>query len=413
MRNGGRTTATLEHLPALDGVRGIAILMVLGWHYYTCVPRPDWVLRVPLLESIAQYGWTGVPLFFALSGFLIGRILVANRGRAGYFKVFYIRRATRILPLYFVALGLFLLARWMWPLTDHPNLTRLLDTEPPYWTYAAFLQNFSMAQTGSLGGAWLGVTWSLAIEEQFYLLLPLTVALVRPEALPRLLGAFVVFSILFRVAVLQFQLADTKALIVLLPSRIDAFALGALAGMRCTQVNTARNVRWIALSVFAFVIAAFHLTTLTYGTPWQIVTLGVLFTLYGTLFALVIWTARSLPQGWFARALSVRPLTWLGSISYFVYLFHEPANHLTHYVTTGQTPQLNSVSGGLLTVAAAGLVLVAGELSRRYFEGPLIAWGRQWTYGRPTEGAALAADAACEPVLAVAPIDRSQAQRPE
>jgi peptidoglycan/LPS O-acetylase OafA/YrhL len=112
---------------------------------------------------------SGVDLFFVLSGFLIGSILLDNREAANQFKVFYLRRFCRILPIYFVWIALFfvlgklLLNDW------------LFASRYPAWSYPTFTQNFFMSNIGGFGAGWLAVTWSLAIEEQFYLTAPLLI----------------------------------------------------------------------------------------------------------------------------------------------------------------------------------------------------------------------------------------------
>jgi peptidoglycan/LPS O-acetylase OafA/YrhL len=164
--------------PALDGVRGVAILLVLFWHLYACVPHPQWTQNFIPFDWLANMGWSGVILFFVLSGFLIARILLRHRQQPRYFSTFYIRRTARIIPLYYLCLGSFLLVRHWLPSAENPPLTPLLDNHSiALWPYAIFVQNYAMAQINHFGGAWLGVTWSLAIEEQFYLLLPLLIAI--------------------------------------------------------------------------------------------------------------------------------------------------------------------------------------------------------------------------------------------
>ena len=158
-------------IPELDGIRGIAIGMVVLYHYFfltvVTIPGSTWAYVL----AGGRLAWTGVDLFFVLSGFLIGGILIDARESSNYFKVFYARRFYRILPLYavwFVGVQLMVLAirfgiatKSGWFLED-----RLL----PY-PYALFLQNFWMADANTVGGPTSGGTWSLAIEEQFYLTL--------------------------------------------------------------------------------------------------------------------------------------------------------------------------------------------------------------------------------------------------
>ena len=163
-------------IPALDGLRGIAILLVLIVHtisdfHFDHHPVLTWLVRMSRLS------WSGVDLFFVLSGFLIGGILLDARDSPNYFKTFYIRRAYRILPLYFVVLIL------AWLTFESGQLgwlrgawAELFSGRISWWTFFTFTQNIAMALIGPfIGRAGLSQTWSLAVEEQFYLTLPLVV----------------------------------------------------------------------------------------------------------------------------------------------------------------------------------------------------------------------------------------------
>ena len=160
-----------KRIPVLDGIRGIAILQVLIWHYSGALH--------PKLGSAASYGlrllyltWSGVDLFFVLSGFLIGGILLDHRGSANYFEVFYVRRFWRIIPIYIVML---LIGHVLSGL-GHLDPDRTGNLIALSW-YATFTQNVWMSIHSSWS-LWLAQTWSLAIEEQFYVLLPVTIWLV-------------------------------------------------------------------------------------------------------------------------------------------------------------------------------------------------------------------------------------------
>jgi peptidoglycan/LPS O-acetylase OafA/YrhL len=132
--------------------------------------------------ACGQLSWSGVDLFFVLSGFLIGGILLDARSSPRYFQTFYLRRAYRILPLYFLVIGLSLLPH----LLAQFSVARAAHTTPlplPWLSYATFTQNFWMAYLGVFGPSGMGITWSLAIEEQFYLSIPLLIRNVRPRNL--------------------------------------------------------------------------------------------------------------------------------------------------------------------------------------------------------------------------------------
>ncbi len=365
-----------ERIASLDGLRGIAILMVVFWHYYACVPRPEWVLRVPGLERVASYGWTGVSLFFVLSGFLIGRILVRDRGRMGYYRVFYARRALRILPAYFACLLVFVVTRALVPIATQHRMGGLFDNSAPWWSYLIFGQNTAMAKADSLGGGWLSVTWSLAVEEQFYLLLPFVVALTRPQLLGRVLIGLAAFAVAFRWFGLELHAISAKGLFVLLPSRIDALALGALVGTQFGSWSAGRIKRWIAPIGFIACAGAIHGFASSHP-----VYMAIYYTLFAGAFAFVLLHLCFSPDGRASGVLSFGPLKWCGRVSYFVYLFHEPVNYGVHYLLRRKPPELGDGAGLFATIAAFAVVLTLGEVSRRYFEEPLIRFGRRWECG--------------------------------
>src|SRR5712692_8308881 len=128
-----------SRIPELDGLRGIAIGMVIIWHYFSTVVQTRPGSPLSYFEEATRITWSGVDLFFVLSGFLIGGILLDNREAPGYFKAFYARRVCRIFPLYYACLALFAVA-WLLalPLGRNPGLDWLLARPMPAWSYVTF-----------------------------------------------------------------------------------------------------------------------------------------------------------------------------------------------------------------------------------------------------------------------------------
>src|SRR5689334_17828355 len=142
----------MKRIPQLDGVRGIAVLLVIVLHY---IRYP--LDHVPAVRFFLEYTWSGVDLFFVLSGFLICGILLDHRESSNYFSVFYIRRSLRILPLYSLCVLSYVL------LKDRIPVEEMFQDGIPTWSYVLFVQNYFMGSEGHFGGVWLGGTWSLAI----------------------------------------------------------------------------------------------------------------------------------------------------------------------------------------------------------------------------------------------------------
>ncbi len=161
-----------ERIPELDGLRGTAILLVLVGHYFAA-PGTG---AVRFLSGYwVRLGWTGVDLFFVLSGFLIGGILLTVRDSPNYFKTFYARRFFRIIPIYYAWIALYVLLS----LIAGSFLTARVGSVQKIGIFILahflFLQNFKDFLNSTVSFWWLSMTWSLAVEEQFYLVAPLLV----------------------------------------------------------------------------------------------------------------------------------------------------------------------------------------------------------------------------------------------
>src|SRR5262249_39067117 len=126
----------------------------------------------------------GVDLFFVLSGFLLGGILLEHRESQEYFKTFYVRRACRILPVYYLLVIAFAMVSPLFNGTRNDGFIHLFNNPMPLWSYFTFTQNFAMMSVSDFGAPALSATWSLAVEEQFYLFLPLMIRFVPRGALP-------------------------------------------------------------------------------------------------------------------------------------------------------------------------------------------------------------------------------------
>src|SRR5687767_5633954 len=210
-------------VPALDGVRGFAILLVLVLHFSAYgheLPRSG-LLIDQLYYRVAAAGWIGVDLFFVLSGFLITGILYDAKGSPHYFRNFYIRRTLRIFPLYYGALILFLVIfPLLWP--NHGGLRSMQNDGWWYWTY---LSNLKIARDGWPQFGAIGHFWSLAVEEQFYLIWPLLVLALNRRQLQITCVLCLIAALAVRV-VLNAQ-GNNPAAFVLTPARLDALAVGA------------------------------------------------------------------------------------------------------------------------------------------------------------------------------------------
>ena len=348
----------------LDALRGVAIGQVIVWH----LVAPLAMKRVPPLGALLTLTWTGVDLFFVLSGFLIGGILLQNRGAENYFTVFYARRMLRILPLYFVALAVYFSA----------------FPEPFAWYYVPLLQNFAWAAKDVTGPGAFALTWSLAVEEQFYLCLPLVVMLTPPRVLPRVLIALAAIAPLVRIAC--HAAGATHAAYMLLPARMDSLLIGVLIAWLRQQGSLERFQRPALIALLPLGLCYVWLGVLQ-ATHHDVIVGTIGYTLialfYGCLLLLVATRSGPLPR-WLA------PLAWLGLGAYSLYLFHEMIGRAA-FAHFGPGP------AAIATIAVA-LIAVA-LLCWHTIEQPLISYGhRRFRYRRASGALAPADDDGAAPM---------------
>ena len=361
-----------DHNAALDGIRGGAILMVIAWHQYACTPHPPPTHVFGLVERITSYGWSGVQLFFVLSGFLIANKLLKYNSLIKNIHKFYIHRAARILPLY----ALCLLAFWVVQTStaDHgyANPSLLKQGHTPLWHYFAFIQNYSMLERG-VPGAWLTVTWSMAVEVQFYLIFPFIVACCPAHRLGKILLLLVTVPVFFRFIILATNPNGGACITLSLPTRIDAFALGALAAykLRHGWVPNRVKCKTVAIAGLAVFLAAPDVLPLLSHYS-RLCLLALCDSAAAVAFVSIIVLAVRPNHGWVIRLLTFPPLVWLGLVSYALYLFHEPIFYLVHWWIIGSTPALNTASSATASLFALILLCIFAEGLRRFIEQPII-----------------------------------------
>jgi peptidoglycan/LPS O-acetylase OafA/YrhL len=285
-----------SYIPELQGLRGIAVLLVVLYH---CHPRFEdtWFYRASL------WGWTGVNLFFVLSGFLITSILLESRSQPCYFRNFYARRALRIWPVYVLVLIVcYLNAPWFIGL---PVLEAFRNA--PWWAYILFLQNLFHL---SLPPA-IGPTWSLAIEEQYYFLwAPLVRVLRAPWMLATLLIACLVAAPTFRLHHFSW-ITPTHTL-----THIDGIAMGSLLSLGLYTLPFSRRT-WLTIGLIAMPIGFICSATIAGGTAYLD---SALTTLFGG--AVLSSIASTGTRGPLHATLRRGPLAYYGKISYGLYMTH-------------------------------------------------------------------------------------------
>jgi peptidoglycan/LPS O-acetylase OafA/YrhL len=379
------TTAVelVPNVPVLDGVRGIAIVMVMFRHFAYGATAHNFAGRV--LLTLCGLGGLGVDLFFVLSGFLITRILFRTRLDPHYFRNFYGRRALRIFPLYYAYLIFYFGFVTRFTHFDRTRGAEASSYQGWVWLYAT---NILICLRGNYIVASINHFWSLAVEEHFYLVWP---ALVRVFEMRRMLavcGIAFVIAIGCR-AITRWESWSPYAANVFTLCRIDSLAAGAAVAVferRYSSAAIARGARrvfWISLGI----LAAWGLTLGRYSIGQVLAEIlgssGVAL-LFASLIGLAVWgPARSIARRFFLT----RFLCWIATYAYGLYVLHQPIRILLQRVLPFESigKHVHSYALGLLLHGSlAGAVsLVFALLSYHGFEKLFLKQKRFFEQGGP------------------------------
>jgi peptidoglycan/LPS O-acetylase OafA/YrhL len=372
-------------IPELDGLRGIAIATVMACHAGVYV-KFGWAP----LDRFLSAGWSGVDLFFVLSGFLIGGILLDQRESTGYFPAFYARRVFRILPPYLLVLLGYGLT---WLISSHSeslryDLVSMVGRPMPWWVYLTFTNNIFEAFHGPF--YFLPITWSLAVEEQFYLSFPLLVRLLSRRGVTALVGFGILEVMALRTAACVSGVVNQNQAYMLPLFRADILLIGvgcALVARSRPLTSLVRKWRYglyatLAVLVLAMFRVGWWLPADRESPATPLMEYGL--TVLGLFYGGILLTSILACPAWLSRALRWRPLRWLGGVSYFVYLAHQPLL----FAALKALPELHGVQRRLGEIAAIvvayAVTLVAAQLSWRYYESKMLRLGHRWKYGEST-----------------------------
>jgi peptidoglycan/LPS O-acetylase OafA/YrhL len=363
-------------IPELDGLRALAIIPILFVHS-TAVEHSRF-------NVLAAYGWIGVDLFFVLSGFLITGILLDAKGEEGYFRNFYARRVLRIWPVYFALLFFVLVV------IPHfrPAARDLVKFSP--WYYILFLQNvFPFGEFVPI----LAPTWSLGVEEQFYFLWPLLIALSPRRVFPLVIAVALVASPFVRMATLHFT-GDWLYIYVLTFCRADGLLVGAALAywMRSESYSEARLFsfgRWATALTVVPILWIFSRGIAARGMQSFLI-YSFLALAFGGLISLALSPRATLLR----RFLRFSALQYIGKISYGLYLIHKLAyvvyekSSLYSILRVPGSPGLDRT---FTFVAEVSFAVLAASLSWYLLETPVLRLKR---YFERSTSAPMAAEAA-------------------
>ena len=374
------TRSAAGRLAEVDGLRALAILAVMVHHGFAPFP-------VPAVRAVATFGWAGVDLFFVISGFLIGGILMDHREAVNYYRVFYIRRFFRIVPVYAVVLAPALLVALFGGQAFFKGHSLAEETGPAIWLHVLFLQNFGSALLLAPGPRYLAPTWSLAVEEQFYLLMPTVIRHLAPRRLPTVMLVAVLAAPVLRGALwLLFGAQATVACYVLLPCRWDALLLGVLCAYAVREATwrgrisanlSALRFGWIFLAAGMLGMIAVQLDRS--DPSMQIAG----YTWIAAFFAFTLLLATLNPPGALCRLLRARWLKPVATVSYAMYLFHPIVTAVVFRFCFGGAHAeagWKEMAASLLAMLGTGAV---AWVSWRLLESKMIRRGHRQVYKPP------------------------------
>jgi peptidoglycan/LPS O-acetylase OafA/YrhL len=312
------------HIPALDGLRGIAILLVMFYHFTATYKHAF----SGILYKGFDVGWCGVDLFFVLSGFLITGILFDAKNDPHYFRGFYMRRVLRIFPLYY---GFLFVLFALVPLVHRfsPFIRQHMSEQVWLWSYLTNF-NFCLSPHPLITKFHLAHFWSLAVEEQFYLIWPAVIFLLRPKTVIRISSICIGGALLVRLLLIANH-ADPATIFNLTPCRMDSLAAGALCALlvrvNLSTLKLLKVARWI--TVFSGVGLLCILACRGGSNADNPIMHSVGYSFLALLFAGILLLSLDPSQdnvlSWF---LSCPILVLFGFYSYAIYVFHYPLVHV-------------------------------------------------------------------------------------
>lgn len=340
----------------MDGLRGLAILLVVIYHNFD-------------FTNYFFFGWLGVDLFFVLSGFLITDILMRTLGQPGFLRNFYTRRILRIFPLYYLVLFLILV---LLPLFKSlgPGLDYYEDHQLWLWAY---LQNWLYTFKHPYGSKILLHFWSLAVEEQFYLLWPVTILLIRkPKILFAIAGGLLLVAGITRFVLWNLHIENLAYANLFLFTRIDGICVGCMLAllMKIDFNYLKRNVAWIVLilAVFNFLFYLFN-KKFSPGSPFLAF---VGYTTFAILFGLLVYEGVLGRIMIINKAFNNKLMKFFGKISYGLYVYHWPVYVLLfpvfkHFFTS-QVALSNLPANIVSALCVITISVIISVISYRYFE---------------------------------------------
>ena len=356
---------TKNRLPELDGLRGLAILLVLSLHYITFGYNSSEFGKLYRFVQIFRLEWSGVDLFFVLSGFLIGGILLDARESPNYFRAFYARRVHRILPVYYAWIALFSIAGSLVSQRGFASDSSGPTISVPLIVYYLFLQNLVFIPISRFTTWWMSQTWSLAVEEQFYLVSPFLIRYLSRRRLVQVLIGCIIGAPVLRAIVYSAKPGVLSPQYVLMPCRADAIAIGmllAIAWRSDAKAWIAEHTRLASVTLAVLVVGALAMTKWM-PNPRNRFEAAYQYSWVAAMYAVMTTLALMKQDGLVARVGRWAFLRAWGRISYCVYLTHTGILWACHRILLHSLPRISDWRGVATTALALAITVGIAQIS--------------------------------------------------
>jgi peptidoglycan/LPS O-acetylase OafA/YrhL len=356
-----------DRIPGLDGIRSLAILAVLDFHFFDtpATEQASASMHGPakIFYAVADNGWLGVDLFFVLSGFLITGILLDSRKRITFFQDFWIRRALRILPLVVAVVAI---------------LSFFYRPSALYALMALFFALDFAYPLHVVGNKAMGVLWSLAVEEQFYLVWPFLVFFLRLRTFTIITLALICIEPAIRSLVMSDRILMVNHLQNnLVWCRVDGLALGALIAIYVRSSFYSKALTYSSSAVAAVIGVVFLCLFYTNKLP----SYGLYITAANLVFGAMVASAVAAGENclWILRS---RVAQFIANTSFCVYLIHNAFLGLAQHLGIAGSMTNPFMAATLQATFAIPLTFAVAALSRRYFELPILSLKNRYAPSR-------------------------------
>lgn len=356
-----------RRIVALDGFRGLMTIVVVVSHFFAEVKH-----GIPAL----MMGWLAVDAFFVLSGYLIGRLILDKAKHDNFFWVFYVRRVCRTFPIYFVCVGIIFAIDAMM----HAKTTYDAAVTFPLWSYLTFVQNFFMSASSSIGQHWLSPTWTLAVEEQFYLIAPALVVFTPRRFLMPVLASLICIAMYARIEFSSsaYPLAANVSLV----ANADLLVAGIMAAVAYKTWKLDWKRHELLVRIIPVVLLVVSLVIYASFGGKHPLTLALVQPMVAAAFAIMILSlVMGAPE---AERYESKVLCFFGNISYAVYLTHLLVLGLMHNFILGTAPDIETPAQIAVTIAALPVTTLVSWILTKAVEEPISAYGRSFKWSEKT-----------------------------